>query len=340
MENIFDNIFSWITNNNHKAKFDLTASGMNSHIYINSGIDFSREEFQREETHMEEEFYSTISEIYGVERDEVISTNGGSEAIQLASLFLSRESERIIITIPEYEPMYFVPERYGFKSHRILRDKKYELQRNESLSFTDPNNPTGDILSETEFFKSALEDNLAYCDETFSEFRFPGKPRTNFIKYPKAITSFTLTKFYGAGFLRVGFMFASKDKIRKLKEYRYLSSGSPNLISLYFGRKILEKREFFLREVKKVIETNRDIVRKKLSSFGFTFSDPGNSSTTFVKVNFDEKWCSELMENKGVLVIPGKYFGLDKGFRICFTSPSSDELSQALDLIGEFAGVN
>ncbi|MGP6208006.1 aminotransferase class I/II-fold pyridoxal phosphate-dependent enzyme [Cuniculiplasma sp. SKW3] len=180
MENIFDNIFSWINSNNYRAKFDLTASGMNSSIFINSGIDFVREEFQKEATKMEENFYSTVSEIYGVEKNEVMSTNGGSEAIQLASLFLSRESERIIITVPEYEPMYFVPERYGFKSHRIMRDQKYELQKNESLSFTDPNNPTGDILSKAEFFKSALEDHLVYCDETFSEFRFPKKPQTNF----------------------------------------------------------------------------------------------------------------------------------------------------------------
>ena len=340
MENIFDNIFTWILNNKSMAGYDLAASGMDAQIFIKSGIDFSREEFQRESGKIEENFYETVADIYGVDRDEVVSTNGGSEAIQIASLFLSRESERIVIPVPEYEPMYLVPERYGFRSTRIRLESEYELKRNESLSFTDPNNPTGALLSRKEFFKSALENNPVFCDETFSEFTFPHKPFTNFTEYPNAITSFTLTKFYGAGFLRVGFMFASKDKISKLKEYRRLSSGSANLISLYLGKKILERREYFAREIKKVMDANRKILREKLSSFGLTFSDPNNSSTTLVSGDFDEKWCKDLMETKGVLVTPGKYFGLEKGFRICFTSTSPEKLSEGLDLIGEFAGAN
>ncbi|MCL4345816.1 MAG: pyridoxal phosphate-dependent aminotransferase [Candidatus Thermoplasmatota archaeon] len=324
--------------NKPRSRFDFTASGMGPEIFLKSGIDFSNDEFQKEAVHAEETFYESIAEAYGVDSSEVMSTNGGSEAIQIASLYLSRESRRIVIPIPEYEPMYLVPERYGFRNFHFLRDEIYELKKDESLSFTDPNNPTGDMLSGRDFFRGALESNPVFCDETFSEFRFPARPYTNFTRYPEAVTSFTFTKFYGAGFLRVGYMFASREKIRKLKQYRLLSSGSPNIVSLYLGTKIIRKRGFFVNEVRKIIEQNRSIVRSKLSSFGLKFSDPANSTTTFVSGDFDAVWCKDLMEKHGVLVTPGKYFGMKSGFRICFTS-TPENISEGLDLLGEFAGV-
>lgn len=337
MDNIFDNIFNWIDNNEAKSKFNLTASGMERNIFINSGIDFSKEEFAKKGPSAETDLYQMISEIYGVESNEIMSTNGGSEAIQIASLFLARESERINVPVPEYEPMYLVPERYMFKVRRIGEKENFSLKKNESLSFTDPNNPTGDLASKKDPYREAMENNLTYCDETFLEFRFPQKPETSFVKYENSITSTTFTKFYGTGFLRIGYMFASRERIAKLKEYRRLSSGSVNYFSLYMAAKILERRSYFVREVKNIIERNRNIVKSKLSKAGFDFSSPDNSSTTFVRGEYSYEWCQRLRDEKGVLVIPGRYFGVEKGFRICFTT-SPEIISEALDIIGEFKG--
>ncbi|MGP6220091.1 pyridoxal phosphate-dependent aminotransferase [Caldiplasma sukawensis] len=319
-----DSIFNWIDGYKPQAKHDFTSSGMPNVSLSDIDVKIDSEEFDRMRPEIETVFRETVGHLYDVEPENVYPVNGGSEAISLASLFLKNKT--INVKIPEYEPVYKTPEFLGMNVKKV---EKLENIEGEAIMCSNPNNPSGNLMSADEVNSLISKKNDVFMDETFQEFSFSARPHTLFSEAPEAICATTLTKFYGAGFARVGFFFISRERIRMLHDLKLFISGSKNLLSLYIAVKLLNKREKIVEKNKKRILNNRKLVEKYLE--GIDHTDPGRTTFTFVN-GFDVDFADRIRKKYGILVTPGKYFGLKEGFRVCFTQEESklEEDLQAL----------
>ncbi|MCL4480830.1 MAG: pyridoxal phosphate-dependent aminotransferase [Candidatus Thermoplasmatota archaeon] len=319
-----------------KSRHNFCLSGMPELDLDSIGVKVDYSEFRKRRENIESEFNDLIAQMFDVEPDQVLSTTGGTEGIALGSIFLHKNSDCIDVPVPEYEPMYRVPESMGFKTERVDPYKKLNSGKGHSLSTTIPNNPTGDLESDRNLEQYLDGKHEVYIDETFREFMFPEKTYTLLHKYPEAVVSTTMTKFFGGASWRVGWMLGTKERIVQLRSYRSLTTGSTARFSLYACMKILEKRNEVQKIVRKVMDQNRKTVREMLPKAGLKFSTPDRSSFIYVHTDDDSsKMAEDMLSKEGIFVSPGKYFGIPTGYRLCITS-SPDQFRKDLEKLCEY----
>lgn len=337
MDQFSDNIFKWLIDNVSKAKYDFCQSGMPELKLDEFDINLNMKEYESIKPNAESLFQNTVSELYGVEKDQVLPTTGGTEGINIASVYLSRHSSTIDVPVPEYGPMFWVPESLGFRVRRFDPLTEDPAGGDHSLSTTFPNNPTGDQPSDRKVSEYLRENKLSYVDETFMEFTFPERPYTLLQKNEYLIMSTTLTKFYGTSPFRVGFMIASKEKIKELRMCRFLTTGSSARYSLYAAIKILDKRKDIQKKVKETLVENRKILKSTMKELGLRYSNPANSTFSFVETQNESLKVAEHMLRNDLFVTPGIYFGVERGYRLCFTS-NTEMFREGMDKLKEYYG--
>jgi aspartate/methionine/tyrosine aminotransferase len=333
------NIFEWIVENSKKCKYNLSRNNMPDYIARRSGIDFSFESYEKNRASAENLFVEAVSKLYGVPQDCIIPTISGSEAIYVALLYMRRLSRKLTIFRPEYEPIFSVAESLGFAV--VYKDlQSIDLEDvQEPFACSLPNNPIG--TSHPVMLEGAAQDKgllpLRYFDETFSEFRSV-KGKTVFHEGRSIITSSTMVKYYGLSDLKVGWILADSSE----KEYftNIMNAVTPSIppYSLWISYQALQEKSYFDKEVAEMVKTNTEIVDKFVESTpGLEWEKPDGTPFGFVhlKTRNSKDLCQDILDRTGVLLGPGKYFGDDAGFRLCFTLPP-ESLNEGLKLLGDY----
>ncbi len=332
-------LFEWIVENGRKAKYNLSRNNMPDYIARQSGIDFSFETYEKNRDSAQKLFVEAVSNLYNVPEDCVTPTISGSEAIFISLLYIRRFSGRIKIFLPEYEPIFNVAESLGFDvEYRDLKDLDAE-DLDIPFGCSLPNNPIG--TSNRLFLGEAAHDEgprpMRYFDETFAEFR-KKKGTTVFHENRSIIASSTMVKYYGLSDLKVGWILADSS----LKEHlvNTMNGVTPSIppYSLWISYQAMKEKPYFDKEVEELVKTNTEIVGKFINSTpGLEWEEPDGTPFGFVhvKTRNSKELCQDILEKTGVLVGPGKYFGDDSGFRLCFTLPPED-LSMGLKDLGDY----
>jgi len=333
------NTFEWLVENSKKCKYNLSKNNMPDYIARKSGIDFSFESYEKNRGNAENLFVEAVSKLYNVPQDCVTPTISGSEAIYIALLHLRRKSRKLTIFIPEYEPIFSVAESLGFEVvYKALGSIDLEdVQQPFACSL--PNNPIG--TSHPVMLEGASQDEeimpLRYFDETFSEFRSV-KGKTVFHEGRSIITSSTMVKYYGLSDLKVGWILADSSE----KEYfsNTMNAITPSIppYSLWISYQALQEKDYFDKEVAGMMKVNTEIVDNFIQNTpGLEWEKPDGTTFGFVHLNTrnSRELCQDILDRTGVLLVPGKYFGDDTGFRLCYTL-QPDDLSQGLKLLGEY----
>lgn len=153
-------------------------------------------------------------------------TAGGSEANAAAFLALFEPGDEVLVESPGYEPHRGVPAWFGARVRALPRGRDLAADvaaaigpATRAVVFTDAHNPTGARLTAEQAARLtalALERGLALvCDETFRELD-AGPPGTwSALGEPWVCTS-TLTKSFGLGGLRIGWVMASPAVLERV----------------------------------------------------------------------------------------------------------------------------
>lgn len=334
MENSYsmDRLISWIVRNSEKAKHHMSLSGLPEVIFRDFGINTDFGEMKVSIHQMEEELTDTLSELYDIPPKNLIITTGGSESIFLISHYAIRNGFRISVGLPEYPPIFSVPEQLGSRVAKIpwssLSEGSFKNGQKNALFFSNPNNPQGDIRVSPE-----REDmlplkpgntNLVYADEAFLEFGFGDKPRSLYHCTDGMVINGSMTKFYGFSNLRVGWIAGPAPMIRELRNLRSITGAQNPVYPMWIAKQALLARPKFQDRARQIIGENLSVLRKfvhdheKLHFIG----NPTNSSYCLIGYDFSmnsEDFCEALLKEQGVLLSPGDYFGSERSFRLCFT---------------------
>lgn len=332
-----DELFDWILSLGPKAKFNLTSSGLQEPSLRAVGIDTSFERFAAEKDAQEADFAAEVAKLYHVEQGNVVVTAGGTEAIFLVySVFGTR---RATVPLPNYPAMFTVPRALGMKVGDLSSRGD---PGGAMLGLTDPNNPTGKVLDpatvEGLVESSKKGRGVVYINETYREFAFAARPETYFDGSSQVLTSGTMTKFFGLGRLRVGWILADSTNSRKLLYSKWAVSGHDSEYSLWVATQVLKMRSRFVDRARRVLDANARLVRRFLEETKGVSADLGVAPFCLVRYKNGTASVSlarKILEKTGVLVSPGDYFGAPRSFRLCFTAEEAT-LKGGLEALSDF----
>lgn len=336
-------IFTWIRSNMAGCRYNMVGSGFNEPVLEKFGIDLSYDSYRKDSRDAPSMFNRTVADLYHVEEEDVISTAGGTGGIFLVNSYLKEKVKKLFIPAPEYEPMYRVPEALGIPvDYRTPSIDELRQSSDSGFEFTNPNNPKGTLI-EKDYLNSMLDEAgkghlKIYSDETFRAFSNENPPGSIFNGNENVIVSNTMTKFYGLGSFRVGWIVAAGKASGDIRKIRDLVTAENPGYSLWVASQVLRNRKKFQEYAKPLLDRNRSILKEFVESRkDLAWSNPEFGSIAYIE--YKGKTSSldiakKAMEKEKVLIVPGEYFNHNHGFRICYTC-SSETLKEGLEKLGK-----
>jgi len=298
-----------------------------------------------------------ISKLYrNINPEEVIVFSGAEEAIFIFMNVLLKKDDHIIVQYPAYQSLYEIANAIGCKVTKWLMDDEtdWELdlqflesnitQSTKCIVVNFPHNPTGYLPTE-DFYKRIIniaKKNYIYVlsDEVYRLLEYSRAERLPPAcdLYDKGISIGVMSKSFGLAGLRIGWI-ASKDRelyeaMASFKNYTTICNSAP---SEFFSILALRNKDNIIKRNLEIIKNNLKFLDEFFSKFDkfLTWVKPKAGSIAFPRLLIEqdtEKFCLDLLEKKGVLLMPSTQFNYGTShFRIGFGRKNLPDALQHFD---------
>ena len=181
-----------------------------------------------------------------------------------------------------------------------------------------PNNPTGNLLIKDKIILKKLSSEMLVIDEAFMDF-LPDQMRFTLIgeavKSKKICVLRTFTKYYAIPGLRLGYLIAHKQVVKKLNSFQV--PWSVNTLAQSVAEKLL-KDNAFKGKTDHVIKKERKFLVDKLSEISGVECYPSKTNFLLMKIKnsyMKSNMLQEKLFKKGILIRDCSNFrGLGKKF--------------------------
>ena len=184
---------------------------------------------------------------YGAATDNIIVTNGATEAIYLlAHAYREGKSGIIIPTFREYQDSCSIF-LHTIKFIKVLSEVSGDMQ---TVWLCNPNNPTGRIFDRTELLATAdrFKDTLFVVDQAYADYSVSEVLTVDdVIKRNNMVMLRSLTKQFTIPGLRIGYAIGSADIINRLKVLRM--PWSVNSIAIQAAHYLLKHSDSYKIDV-------------------------------------------------------------------------------------------
>ncbi|HJT09427.1 MAG TPA: aminotransferase class I/II-fold pyridoxal phosphate-dependent enzyme [Candidatus Nitrosotalea sp.] len=299
--------------------------------------------------------------------DDVIVTNGISEALEMVTASIVEVGDEVLIPGPYYPPYASYVRLFGGKPIEFSVDlnnstpdlddiRKKISSKTVAICLISPNNPTGAVFSEKslkDLIDIANEHNLyIICDEIYDQIVFDEK----FVGIGKVSGDSPVILLNGFSKVhlmtgwRIGYIaFNQSKRLESLRENLPKLARvriATNLPVQYAALESLKGPQNYIPKFVSDLKKRRDYTIKRLNGMnGLSCSNPKGAFYAFPKIennrySSDKEFVLELLKSKGVLTVHGSGFGTQYGnghFRMVFL-PDIPVLENALDRIEEFLG--
>lgn len=339
-------LFGFLNSHAEAAKYDLAESNLPALTLGELGpvedldLSWSCEEGSPE-------LRKLIARISHVPEDRVLVTQGASEANFLVGLALLEEGSMVVVERPFYEPLWKVFHLLGAQVSHLPRsfedgfalpvDQLAELlpRGTRLLVFTNLYNPGG-TLEEGSVLEELAElaeerDFHILVDEVFREAAFERAPPCALTISERFIVTSSPSKFYGLGGLRIGWCLAVSDILSKMGIAKSYTTMAPSTLSDTLAQRALGMRERVRERNRRLIEQNRRLVDEWIAEQSEIEWVPPDSHISFPRFRGDvERLVSIALRRHGTLIAPGRFFGDEGHFRLCF-GMDTQELKAGLE---------
>jgi aspartate/methionine/tyrosine aminotransferase len=279
-----------------------------------------------------------LAELYGLEPERVLLTVGASSAMQLAAMRWLRAGARVLVESPAYEPLLALPRQFGAGLLELRRDfeRGFALDNGAAHTrgrgplhaiLTNPHNPSGALSSAAEIAELAgllaAQGGVLVSCEVYMEFARPEQRVHAFALAPNAISIGSLTKAYGLGSLRVGWMLLGSGLSAErtaLEDLQHLGAVDPATLSLRAALAALARLEPLAARVRAVEHESLPLLAHWLRTTpGVRGPAPALGLTAFPRIEGVRDTlalAARLQERQQVDVVPGEYFGWPGHLRI------------------------
>jgi aspartate/methionine/tyrosine aminotransferase len=305
---------------------------------------------------LEEELVELLAQIYGVGTERITLTCGTQNANSLVLITQLNEEDIVAAEHPIYEPLQKVAEQVCRLKDlpRTLEDQyRPDMNRlteildsgSRLVMLTNIHNPSGAALCDDEM-RAILEtagerEALVLCDEIYREMCYSEPPKSAFEIGDNAIVTNGVTKLYGLGDLRVGWVIGPEDVARDVELCRLAISSHLPAYSVAVAIQALKKRQWFRNRMLSRARENLKVLNewaRAETRVSFMMPEGGLMFLLPLPKGMDDLEFSEfLLENHDTAVCPGRYFGVRGQIRITFSCPPEEftrglrNVSAALD---------
>lgn len=282
-----------------------------------------------------EEYYKEIGS--NIKKEDMIVTNGGSEAILFSFLTLCNEGDEIIVFEPYYTNYNIFATQAGInmvsittrpeENFRLPSKKEIKSKitdRTRAFCITNPSNPTGRVYTKEEIkllCEIAKENNLfIIVDEVYREFVYDGK----FISFSsikdvedKVVIIDSISKRFSACGARIG-LIASKNEefmahVLKLAQARLCA---PYIDQVGAAAVLKHTSKEYIESVIKEYKHRRDTIYQRLKKIkGIQVQKPAGAFYLIAKLPVENahefsKWLLENYDynNETVMLCPASEF--------------------------------
>jgi aspartate/methionine/tyrosine aminotransferase len=284
----------------------------------------------------------------GASAENVMVTNGTSEANYTALWGLLERGDRAAVMLPTYMQTWGLSRAYGGSAdaYRLRLSGKGTARRwaldlasleravtkkTRLIVVTNPNNPTGAVLTEEErdAIVEAARSVKAWivADEVYRGAEVAGGPMTPTFwgRYPKLLVTSGLSKAFGLPGLRIGWIAGPPPALARLRGYHDYTTLTPTMVSDRLARAALEpsRREEILQRTRRILRENRPRVEAWIRSHGETFDYVPPVAGAIALIGYrlpigSVRLFERLRLEESVLITPGAHFGIGKFFRVGF----------------------
>ena len=288
---------------------------------------------------------------------DVLVTHGAIGANALVYQALVGAGDVVVSVLPTYQQHYSIPESLGAEVRPLwLRaedgflpdlDRLQKLCRGavKLVALTNPNNPTGALID-----RPMLEEIVAIAreagawvlaDEVYRGVDQEGDGFTASVAdlYEKGISTGSMSKAYALAGLRLGWIVAPAEVLRAAMIHRDYNTISVSMIDDHFAALALESRDRVLARSREITRGNLAILSDWVESEPLiSWVRPRSGTTAFLRYDLpmsSETFCARLLEETGVLLVPGSAFDMDGHVRIGYAN-SPDILRAGLSRMSSF----
>jgi aspartate/methionine/tyrosine aminotransferase len=305
------------------------------------------------------ELRERLTAVYpGTTVDNIEVTNGTSEANYLIALSQLRPGDEVAMEVPNYMQMPGVARSLGavVRTFRLREDTGWEpdwdeferavTSRTRLLYLSNPNNPTGSILSE-----QAMTRICERCDSTgtriLADEVYLGaeidRPRTASFwgRSDRVVVTSGLSKAYGIPGVRIGWLVGPRDLVESCwSQHDYLTIGPSKMsdrvacIAVEFAN-----REKCYARTREILRHNLPIARRWVGGFAghLTWKEPQAGAIGLVKYDSATpslEIADRVRTRQSTLIVPGLHVGLEGHLRI-WLGGREEFLREGLRRIGQ-----
>ncbi len=351
---------AWAKEHYFDAPLSLVPSGMpapsEGELPLPGDLDLRTEE------HGEARLTSLVARIHRVEPEGLLLCQGSTQADFLVFQRFLDPGDEVCIEHPAYGLFASLASLRGARVRPLVRDPlrgfrigPEELEaslgeRTRLVVITTVHNPSGAVTSPEDL--RAMGELCAergvplLCSEVYVDFlegtedppgRAGHRPYGHEC-HPWILSANSMTKVYGLGSLRFGWVAGRPEWIRELAKLREIVAPVIPAVPQRIAAQALEGRRGLLERARRTATGGRKILEAFLEDEeGFRASTPGAGLTAFVEVRGvrdTRAFRDFLKERFGIGVVPGEFFGLPGYFRIGYgIEPSA--LAEGLEKLAD-----
>ena len=296
---------------------------------------------------------------------EVLVTVGGSEAIDMCIRTLVQPGDEVIIPEPCfvcYEPITTlsggVPVHVACHQEDEFRLRADALKaaitpRTKLLIMPFPNNPTGAVMerADLEAIAEVLRgtDIMVLSDEIYAELNYGLQNHVSIATLPgmaeRTVVVNGFSKTYAMTGWRLGYACGPAPIIKIMTKIHQSAIMSAPTTSQYAAITALKDCDGPLERMRNEYNMRRRLVVKSFNDMGLSCFEPRGAFYAFPCIKSSgmtsEEFCTKLLEQKHVAIIPGNAFGASgEGYARVSYAYSVEHLMEALRRIREFLSEN
>jgi aspartate aminotransferase len=280
--------------------------------------------------------------------DNIVITNGASEAIDLSLRALYQPGAKILLPRPYYYSYPYAAmfahmdiEYYDLIDGKIDIDNfKKKIRGCRAVMINSPSNPTGTIqdIDTLKSIEDITQEIGVYVisDEVYKDIMYV---RENYlIKGPNVLTINSFSKTFSMCGARVGYIYArNKDWIDKIVSMKTHTSMNTSIVSQEMAYHATLVPKEFVTEQQKVWEKRKNLLYNGLVNLGLDVWNPEGAFYLFPKLNNPNKVMHDLYHKYKMVVYDGAWFGDSERVRFSYAL-EVEKIEDGLKRLEEYIG--
>jgi hypothetical protein len=329
----------WAKTVHPRARYNLASSGMGAYRLAKLPLNLSELDLSGQSFYGYAPLQDAVARKEGVSADCVVAANGTSMANHLAMAALVSPGDKVLIERPAYELLISTARYLGADVRRFERraEDNFRLDaaevaraltpRTRLVVLTNLHNPSCSLADEETLREigemargvgaRVIADEV-YLDSALTE----APPRSAFHLGPQFVSTNSLTKFYGLGGLRCGWILAEPELARKIWRLNDLFGASQPHPAELLAAAALAHLPRIAAESRALLDANRPAFNRFLEEREELEAPPLTHGTvSFPRLRAGdgdavERLSELLIEKYETSIVPGRFFERPAHFRV------------------------